>query len=598
MAGLPPGAAAGPLLVAADPAGRAGCGGPATSTRSWSATSASSTCCSRGCCSRARRSCSISSCSAPTPRRSRARPRRRAAPARCCARSTRSRSPRPTWSSSTRREPRAAAPPAARQGRRRRRSAPGRVVARRRAHAPCRRAPGGPLRVVFFGLFTPLQGADVIAAALAALGRSRRHRGDDDRRRAAARRAPASWPRRMRPSSGSIGSPPAELPALVAAHDVCLGIFGTGAEGAAGGAEQGLSRRGRRLRDRHLRHRAAAPRARRRGACYVAAGRPARAGDGAARPGRRPRRGRPGSGAAARDRALATFGRGTVVEPLRDRLAGRRSTDESHPPLSPMATLRWSVVSRVLDELAPPGARGRLRAGRLRRPDRRPARRDAVRRGRTGRAVVDGRPRAHRAARRRGAARARPTRRRRRAVRSGLRVRGDRALEPTTGALRSWIAHLRPGGTVLVSVPAGPERFGPMDTLVGHYRRYTPDQLDAVLRAAGCAPVDGHGLRLAAGLRPRGGAQPDRGAAARRTGSADRDGGALGDERPAAAAAPARRRRRCGSASRPFAARLQRWRPSLRTGLVGFGRSLTSIERDLSRRASGRSGRPAARSRR
>lgn len=83
----------------------------------------------------------------------------------------------------------------------------------------------GPLRVVFYGLFTPLQGAPVIAAAIASipaevpieitligsgqdLAETRRRVGDDPR---------VTWHEWVEPE---------ELPALVADHDVCLGIFG------------------------------------------------------------------------------------------------------------------------------------------------------------------------------------------------------------------------------------------------------------------------------------------------------------------------------------------------------------------------------------
>jgi glycosyltransferase involved in cell wall biosynthesis len=84
---------------------------------------------------------------------------------------------------------------------------------------------GGPLRVVFAGLFTPLQGTPTIGAALAALADDpvevtmigsgqdleacRRLAGTDPR---------VTW-------RGWV--PAAELPAVVAAHDVALGIFGT-----------------------------------------------------------------------------------------------------------------------------------------------------------------------------------------------------------------------------------------------------------------------------------------------------------------------------------------------------------------------------------
>ena len=45
------------------------------------------------------------------------------------------------------------------------------------------------------------------------------------------------------------------------------------------------------------------------------------------------------------------------------------------------------------------------------------------------------------------------------------------------GTLTQWVEHVRPGGQVLVSVPADPHRFGPWDELVGHVRRYTIDDL-------------------------------------------------------------------------------------------------------------------------
>ncbi|MBA8810024.1 glycosyltransferase [Promicromonospora sukumoe] len=84
----------------------------------------------------------------------------------------------------------------------------------------------GSLSVVFFGLFTPLQGAPVLAAAL---------------RDAVAARAPLrvtmvgtgqDLPRAREVLAATPGVTwhdwvePGELPALVAAHDVCLGIFG------------------------------------------------------------------------------------------------------------------------------------------------------------------------------------------------------------------------------------------------------------------------------------------------------------------------------------------------------------------------------------
>jgi glycosyltransferase involved in cell wall biosynthesis len=84
-----------------------------------------------------------------------------------------------------------------------------------------------PLRVVFFGSFTPLQGAPVIGEALRLLTDDERFaftivgRGQDyDATRAAAAGAGnVEWIDWVEPE---------QLPYLVACHDVCLGIFGTG----------------------------------------------------------------------------------------------------------------------------------------------------------------------------------------------------------------------------------------------------------------------------------------------------------------------------------------------------------------------------------
>lgn len=85
--------------------------------------------------------------------------------------------------------------------------------------------PAGPLRLVFFGLFTPLQGAPVIAEAL----RLAQEQGLDleatmigDGQDAAAARAAA-------PDAGVTWRSwvePADLPDVVAAHDVCIGVLG------------------------------------------------------------------------------------------------------------------------------------------------------------------------------------------------------------------------------------------------------------------------------------------------------------------------------------------------------------------------------------
>jgi glycosyltransferase involved in cell wall biosynthesis len=83
---------------------------------------------------------------------------------------------------------------------------------------------GGPVRVVFFGLFTPLQGTPVIGKAIRLLAEDEDFsftlvgRGQDYETVRAAAGARATWREWVDPD---------RLPDLVAGHDVCLGIFGT-----------------------------------------------------------------------------------------------------------------------------------------------------------------------------------------------------------------------------------------------------------------------------------------------------------------------------------------------------------------------------------
>ena len=84
----------------------------------------------------------------------------------------------------------------------------------------------GPLKVVFYGLYTPLQGTPVIGEALGRLAGAPIEvtmigggQDEAETKRAAAANSSVRWLDWV---------PAAELPALVAAHDVCLGIFGTG----------------------------------------------------------------------------------------------------------------------------------------------------------------------------------------------------------------------------------------------------------------------------------------------------------------------------------------------------------------------------------
>ncbi len=93
------------------------------------------------------------------------------------------------------------------------------------------REDGDPLRVVFFGLFTPLQGTPVIAEAVALaleagvpleltmIGSGQDHAAVRER---LAEYESVTWREWV---------DPAELPRLVASHDVCLGIFSATSKG-------------------------------------------------------------------------------------------------------------------------------------------------------------------------------------------------------------------------------------------------------------------------------------------------------------------------------------------------------------------------------
>lgn len=58
-----------------------------------------------------------------------------------------------------------------------------------------------------------------------------------------------------------------------------------------------------------------------------------------------------------------------------------------------------------------------------------------------------------------------------------------------TEALRSWVRFLKPGGRILISVPAHMRKYNSEDRAVGHYRRYEKKQLERLFRDVGCAGV-------------------------------------------------------------------------------------------------------------
>lgn len=62
-------------------------------------------------------------------------------------------------------------------------------------------------------------------------------------------------------------------------------------------------------------------------------------------------------------------------------------------------------------------------------------------------------------------------------------------IEEDQDAIGAWSSFLRPGGKLLVSVPAHARKFGRSDSLVGHVRRYEKRQLHDLLERAGFTDI-------------------------------------------------------------------------------------------------------------
>jgi SAM-dependent methyltransferase len=137
-----------------------------------------------------------------------------------------------------------------------------------------------------------------------------------------------------------------------------------------------------------------------------------------------------------------------------------------------------------------------------------------------------------------------------------------------TATLAEWVPLARPGGHVLLSVPADPERFGASDRMVGHYRRYTEEQLARVMADAGCVDVRLRRYGWPGGYALE--AVHNRVSARRLAAAADNP-----EERSATSGRFMQPRRVAGALLRygvaPFAL-VQKLAPTRGPGLVGYGR--------------------------
>lgn len=349
-----------------------------------------------------------------------------------------------------------------------------------------------PLRVVFFGLFTPLQGAPTIGRAIRLLADHDIRWtmiGQGQERAATEAEAGDATVRWLDWVDAD------DLPTVVADHDVCLGIFGTGAkalrvvpnkayQGAAAGCavvtsdtpaqRAALGSAGFYTPPGDADALAAALAALGRDSTRLARARRAAVA-------RASRAFTPAAVVAGLAEALGRAHDGPVTRGTTTGPAAASPQPPAAPPLAPNAALRWHVVRRHVQALAPStvlecgtgqgaiGARLCQQAAYVGVEPDAESRATAARRLPPGARLL-----------------------------TGVDELGDderfdllcafevlEHLDDDAGTLARWAARVRAGGHVLVSVPADPWRFGPADEAAGHFRRYSARDLADLFASAG-----------------------------------------------------------------------------------------------------------------
>ncbi|HTO00089.1 MAG TPA: methyltransferase domain-containing protein [Microthrixaceae bacterium] len=361
-----------------------------------------------------------------------------------------------------------------------------------------------PLKVCFVGLYTPLQGATVIGRAIARLADDPRIEftmvgsGQDlDETVAVAAGGNVKWINWVDSS---------DLPQLVASQHICLGIFGTSPKAqrvVPNKVYQGLAAGNLVITsDTEVQRRALGG-----VALYVPPGDDEALAESLARVADDPEHF--GVGASEGRVRAETFLPERVVVPLDDQIDYRKDRMTSRtdmapgPALPPNAWLRFDILRGPLEDLPPsrvleigPG-RGAVAArivsaghdytGVEMSDDARETTAELLG------SIPGGRSR----------------------LLSSVDELGDEDLfdlvcafevlehiEDDSAALREWVAHLAPGGLLLLSVPAWPDRFSTHDVEVGHIRRYAPQDLAAMASTLGLVEVEPrlYGFPLGFGL--------------------------------------------------------------------------------------------------